>query len=75
METYYYGRQSILTGRRSGYSVVSTLTEITEGVRGVVRTPAGAGMRTCFIYLFIYLLKSTYETNKANDITVGQKGT
>jgi len=31
-----------------------------------------------FIYLFIlfiYLLKSTYETNKANDITVGQKGT
>jgi len=31
METYYYGRQSILTGRRSGYSVVSTLTEITEG--------------------------------------------
>ena len=25
--------------------------------------------------LFIYLLKSTYETNKANDITVGQKGT
>ena len=49
METYYYGRQSILTGRRSGYSVVSTLTEITEGVRGVVRTPAGAGMRTSFI--------------------------
>ena len=49
METYYYGRQSILTGRRSGYSVVSTLTEITEGVRGVVRTPAGAGMRMCFI--------------------------
>jgi len=39
METYYYGRQSILTGRRSGYSVVSTLTEITEGVRGVVLTP------------------------------------
>jgi len=54
METYYYGRQSILTGHRSGYSVVSTLTEITEGVRGVVltpeqRTPAGAGMRTSFI--------------------------
>jgi len=39
METYYYGRQSILTGHRSGYSVVSTLTEITEGVRGVVLTP------------------------------------
>jgi len=28
-----------------------------------------------FRFIFIYLLKSTYETNKANDITVGQKGT
>jgi len=36
------------------------------------RHPQILGM---FLYLFIYLLKNTYETNKANDITVGQKGT